>query len=69
MASGMTPSDFKVLVKLLSSIQCDVDIRVNITSVEQKSDLGSRYVFLKSTDFFFLNKDGKVIGQNDSYFT
>ena len=53
MASGMTPSDFKVLVKLLSSIQCDVDIRVNITSVEQKSDLRSRYVFLKSIDFFF----------------
>ena len=68
MAGGMTPSDFKVIVKLLSSIQCDVDIRVNITSVEQKSDLGSRYVFLNQL-IFFLNKDGKVIGQNDSYFT
>ena len=68
MAGGLTPSDFKVIVKLLSSIQCDVDIRVNITSVEQKSDLGSRYVFLNQL-IFFLNKDGKVIGQNDSYFT
>ena len=68
MAGGMTPSDFKVIVKLISSIQCDVDIRVNITSVEQKSDLGSRYVFLNQL-IFFLNKDGKVIGQNDSYFT
>ena len=53
MARGMTPSDFKVIVKLLSSIQCDVDIRVNITSVEQKSDLGSRYVFLNQLIFFF----------------
>lgn len=53
MAGGMTPSDFKVIVKLLSSIQCDVDIRVNITSVEQKSDLGSRYVFLNQLIFFF----------------
>ena len=53
MAGGMTPSDFKVIVKLLSSIQCDVDIRVNITSVEQKSDLGSRYVFINQFIFFF----------------
>ena len=53
MAGGMTPSDFKVIVKLLSSIQCDVDIRVNITTVEQKSDLGSRYVFLNQLIFFF----------------
>lgn len=30
MAKGMTPSDFKTHCKAMSSILCDVDIRVNI---------------------------------------